>query len=64
MCIHHLVKLKFKFYQLSYYHLQLDSQREIQLLGYLRLMNEDLPLALFISVTADISRGKIQTNLK
>lgn len=43
--------------------LKYDSQREIQVLCYPCLMNEDLPLVLFISVTADIPGCKIQSNL-
>lgn len=45
-------------------YLQRDSQREIQFFGDLRLANEDLPLAVFVRVIADISGRKIQTNLK
>lgn len=44
--------------------LQCDSQREIQFFGYLGLTNEDLPLAVFVGVTVNISGCEIQTNLE
>lgn len=43
---------------------QIYLQREIQLLGYLSLTDQDLPLTFFISITAHISGCEIQTNLQ